>query len=66
MFAFNCPNHQSRVLIWSSDIEGVVNSGAGLGMAFHCSCGYRGLLIEGAGVPEVIVPLDESVLATAA
>ena len=66
MFAFHCPRHEARRLVWSSDVEQVVSTSEGVGMVFHCSCGFRGMLIEQAGNPEVIVPLDENALTVAA
>lgn len=66
MFAFHCPRHGSRRLVWSSDVEQVVDTPEGVGMVFHCSCGFRGLLIEHTGRPEVIVPLEPASFAAAA
>ena len=57
MFSFQCPNHGTEVLIWPGDIEGVVNGADGVGMVFHCSCGYRGLLVERTDGGEVVVGL---------
>lgn len=66
MFAFHCPRHDARVLIWPSDVEEVINGNGGVGAVFHCSCGYRGLLVESTGGREVIVELDERALTVVA
>ena len=66
MFAFHCPRHDARVLVWSSDVECIVSVAGGTGLVFHCSCGYRGLLIERPGDAEIIVPLDADEYSTAA
>lgn len=66
MFAFHCPRHDARVLVWASDIDGIMNTAEGVGMTFHCSCGYRGILVERPGAPEVVVPLDTAEITVAA
>jgi hypothetical protein len=66
MFAFHCPRHEARVLVWPSDVEDVINGERGVGVVFHCSCGYRGLLLESASGAEVVFGLDEQALTVAA
>ena len=58
MFAFHCPREDARVLVWPSDLEGVVDVAGSPGLVFRCGCGWRGVLIE--GEREVIVGLDEA------
>jgi hypothetical protein len=65
MFTFNCPTHGTKVLVWPSDIDGVVNGADGIGMVFHCSCGFRGMLVEHRDRGEVVVPLHDDVALTA-
>ena len=55
MFSFWCPRHRSEVLIWPSDIDGIVNTPDGIDLHFHCSCGFQGVLCTGAGRTEQIV-----------
>lgn len=67
MFAFHCPRHETRRLVWASDVEGVVNGAEGLGVVFHCSCGFHGLLVTPHdGGPERIVELGAEDVVTAA
>lgn len=58
MFAFHCPREDARVLVWPSDVDGVVDVAGRPGMTFRCGCGWRGVLIE--GEHEVIVGLDDA------
>ena len=58
MFAFHCPRHGARVLVWTSQVETAVNGPDGVGLVFHCSCGYRGMLITGATGSDTVVPLE--------
>ncbi len=57
MFSFRCPSHGTEVLVWPSDIDEVVNAPDGIGIVFHCSCGYRGMLIEHRDGGEIVVSL---------
>ena len=55
MFAFWCPRHRTDVLVWPSDIDGIVNTVDGICVRFHCGCGFRGVLRTGAGHSEQIL-----------
>lgn len=44
MFSVYCPGHRDIVLIWTSGIEQTVNTPEGIGVRYHCTCGYRGVL----------------------
>jgi hypothetical protein len=56
MFSFSCPRHGAEVLIWSSDIDDIVNTADGIDVHFHCSCGFRAVLRTGAGRTERLSP----------
>ncbi|MDX1621556.1 MAG: hypothetical protein R3320_11225 [Nitriliruptorales bacterium] len=47
MLAVDCPVHGARVLIWPSGIDRVRNTGSGIEVHYHCTCGYRGTLLTG-------------------
>jgi hypothetical protein len=55
MFTFQCPRHGAEVLIWSSDIDDIVNTSEGIDVHFHCGCGFRGVLRTGTGVRERVL-----------
>jgi hypothetical protein len=55
MFSFWCPRQRANVLIWPSDIDGIVNTADGIHVQFHCGCGFRGVLRTGAGRSERIL-----------
>lgn len=57
MFSFTCPRHGAEVMIWTSDIDEIVNTPEGIDVLFHCSCGLRAVLQTGAGRSEKVVPL---------
>lgn len=43
MFDVYCPKHGARVLIWPSGLDGIRNRPDGMEVAYHCTCGYRGV-----------------------
>lgn len=47
MFDVHCPNHGSRVLLFSSDIEATANTREGIEVHYRCFCGYRGVWLTG-------------------
>jgi hypothetical protein len=42
MFDIHCPRHRSRVLLTTSAVEGLVNTGDGVVVHWRCYCGARG------------------------
>jgi len=56
MFSITCPQHGADVMIWSSDIDQIVNTADGIDVHFHCSCGLRAILRTGAGQTERLLP----------
>jgi len=44
MFAVNCPRHASRVLLFSDDIEALVDGPTGIDLHWRCRCGATGVL----------------------
>lgn len=52
MFDVYCPNHGSRVLLFSSDIEAVRNIREGIEVHYRCFCGHRGVPRERVSLPE--------------
>jgi hypothetical protein len=47
-----CDGCQARVLLWPSDLKGIVNSDRGLIVAYRCGAGHDGAeAIEHAGQP---------------
>ena len=52
MFSFHCPNEDTEVIVWTSDIDDIVNTPEGIDVHFHCSCGFRAVLRTGAGQRE--------------
>ena len=47
MFAMYCPDHGTRVLLTRSNIDAMVNTERGIEVAYHCTCGHRGVWITG-------------------
>ncbi len=47
MFDVYCPNHGSRVLLFSSDIEAIRNIREGIEVHYRCFCGHRGVWLTG-------------------
>lgn len=47
MFAVHCPTHDARVLIWTSGVERVRNTDAGIEVDWRCTCGQRGTWLTG-------------------
>ena len=45
MFDVFCPNHGSRVLLFSDDIEALINHPDGIALHWHCPCGERGVTV---------------------
>lgn len=43
MFDVYCPDHGSRVLLFSGDIEAMLNTQEGVEVHYRCPCGYRGV-----------------------
>ncbi len=42
MFAPYCPVHQSRVLLFADNIEGLRVEDDSVVVDYHCNCGFRG------------------------
>lgn len=61
MFSFVCPQHGTEVMIWSSDIDEIVNTPNGIDVRFHCSCGFRAVLRTGAGRTERLLAVPAAV-----
>lgn len=61
MFDIHCPNHGSRVLLFSSDIEAVHNIRGSIEVYYRCFCGYRGVWVTGRARSEG--KLEESAVA---
>jgi hypothetical protein len=55
MFTYFCPVEQAEVMIWTSDIDGIINTREGIDVHFHCTCGHRAVLQTGAGRTERVV-----------
>ncbi|MGH3918321.1 MAG: hypothetical protein ACRDRY_23680 [Pseudonocardiaceae bacterium] len=51
MFTVWCPGHGSTVLIWTSDIDRIVNTSDGIAVHYHCGCGRRGVWLTGRRAP---------------
>lgn len=47
MFDVYCPDHGSRVLLFSRDIEAVLNTCEGIEVHYRCFCGHRGVWLTG-------------------
>lgn len=43
MFAPYCPIHGSHVLLFADNIDSIDNSGEGVTVHFHCTCGFNGV-----------------------
>lgn len=43
MFDVYCPGHGSRVILFTRDIEAVLNSPEGIEVHYRCPCGHRGV-----------------------
>ena len=47
MFDIYCPEHGSRVLLFTNDIEEIRNTKRGIEVHYRCTCGYRGVWLTG-------------------
>ncbi len=47
MFDVYCPDHGSRVLLFSQDIETILNTQKGMEVHYRCFCGHRGVWLTG-------------------
>ena len=47
MFDIYCPDHGSRILLFTNDIEEIQNTEEGIEVHYRCTCGYRGVWITG-------------------
>lgn len=43
MLLVMCPRHGGEVLIWTSGIDRIRNTPAGIEVDYHCTCGHRGV-----------------------
>ena len=53
MFAFHCPRHDARVLVFPRQVEQVRNTGEEIHVDFRCTCGYHGRLVTGASAARI-------------
>jgi hypothetical protein len=53
MFDIYCPTHDSRVLLWTADIDSVENTEHGIVVSYHCTCGHRGTWVTGSRAGEL-------------
>lgn len=51
MFTVDCPVHEAPVLIWPSGVDAVTNRDGRILVAYHCTCGHRGVLVTGRSEP---------------
>lgn len=58
MFDLYCPDHGSRVLLFSRDIQDIRNTPEGIAVDYRCFCGYRGVWHTGRK------PIEEIEIAT--
>lgn len=42
MFAIDCPQHGSKVLIFMSGVKAIRNTDEGIEVDYRCTCGHRG------------------------
>ena len=47
MFDVYCPEHGSRVLLFSREIKVVLNTSEGIEVHYRCFCGHRGVWLTG-------------------
>lgn len=47
VFTIDCPRHGATTLIWPSGIDAVRNTRRGIEVAYHCTCGHRGVYVTG-------------------
>ena len=47
MLTVHCPAHRTRVLIFTSGVEGVRNTAEGIEVDYRCTCGHRGTWLSG-------------------
>ena len=43
MFDVYCPRHAARLVLFTDDIEALVNGPDGVELHWQCSCGHRGV-----------------------
>jgi hypothetical protein len=48
MFSVFCTGHGGEVLLWASNIIGMVNTAEGIELRWRCPCGSTGTWITGA------------------
>ena len=49
MFLAQCDNLGREALIWASDLEGIINTEAGIVLRYRCACGESAEMLTGSG-----------------
>ncbi|HWL48851.1 MAG TPA: hypothetical protein VNT92_03165 [Acidimicrobiia bacterium] len=49
MFLAQCDHLGREALIWASDLEGIVNTEAGIVLRYRCACGELAEMLTGSG-----------------
>jgi hypothetical protein len=49
LFLAQCDNLGREVLIWSSDLQGIVNTDLGILVSYRCACGETAEMLTGSG-----------------
>jgi hypothetical protein len=49
VFLAQCDIIGSEALIWASDLQGIVNTEAGLVVRYRCACGQSAEMLTGSG-----------------
>ncbi len=49
MFLAQCDNLGREALIWASDLEGIINTEAGIVLRYRCACGETAEMLTGSG-----------------
>ena len=49
MFLAQCDNLGREALIWASDLEGIINTEAGIVLRYRCACGQPAEMLTGSG-----------------
>jgi len=49
VFLAQCDNLGREALIWASDLEGIINTEAGIVLRYRCACGQPAEMLTGSG-----------------
>ena len=49
MFLAQCDKLGQEALIWASDLEGIINTEAGIVLRYRCACGETAEMLTGSG-----------------